>query len=225
MLDIFQHRLYFIILLLYYNISYFAYLRAYILTDSFSFSKLASAALIGSIITSSLLGCQPKTDSEPAGSEDVTTADSHAEHDEHSHEAHDHEDHDHENHSDMASHDEHSHEGHNHEAHDHAGHSHEAHADNSTPFSCEPTATIGVSYHHDVTPQTAHLLIDGIEYDLTAVSASDADTGTYTSDIGLDNTHGIIWQVNGENATLLNKTLNSDVPIDEEEVLFDCHKS
>ena len=195
------------------------------MTNSFSFSKLASAALIGSIITGTLLGCQPKTDSEPTGSEDVTTADSHAEHDEHSHEAHDHEDHDHENHSDMASHDEHSHESHNHEAHDHAGHSHEAHADNSTPFSCEPTATIGVSYHHDVTPQTAHLLIDGIEYDLTAVSASNADTGTYTSDIGLDNTHGIIWQVNGENATLRNKTLNSDVPIDEEEVLFDCHKS
>ena len=86
MLDIFQHRLYFIILLLYYNISYLAYLRAYTLTDFFSFSKFASAALIGSVMTVSLLGCQPKTDGEPAASEDVTTVDSHAEHDEHAHE-------------------------------------------------------------------------------------------------------------------------------------------
>ena len=200
MLDIFQHRLYFIILLLYYNISYLAYLRAYTLTDFFSFSKFASAALIGSVMTVSLLGCQPKTDGEPAASEDVTTVDSHAEHDEHAHD-------------DME--------------HDHEGHDHSEHASNSTPFSCEPTATIGVYYHTDATPQTAHLLIDGIEYDLTAASGSDAltDKTIYTSDIGLDDTHGIIWQVDGDNATLLNKTLNSDVPIDEEEVIFDCHKS
>lgn len=200
MLDIFQHRLYFIILLLYYNISYLAYLRAYTLTDFFSFSKFASAALIGSVMTVSLLGCQPKTDGEPAASEDVTTVDNHAEHDEHAHD-------------DME--------------HDHEGHDHSEHASNSTPFSCEPTATIGVYYHTDATPQTAHLLIDGIEYDLTAASGSDAltDKTIYTSDIGLDDTHGIIWQVDGDNATLLNKTLNSDVPIDEEEVIFDCHKS
>ena len=209
MLDIFQHRLYFIIILLYYNISYLAYLRAYTLTDFFSFSKFASAALIGSVMTVSLLGCQPKTDGEPAASEDVTTVDSHAEHD--------HEVHDHESHNDMDVHEE----------HDHEGHDHSEHASNSTPFSCEPTATIGVYYHTDATPQTAHLLIDGIEYDLTAASGSDAltDKTIYTSDIGLDDTHGIIWQVDGDNATLLNKTLNSDVPIDEEEVIFDCHKS
>tara|TARA_B100000524_G_C23536435_1_gene329708 strand:+ start:259 stop:714 length:456 start_codon:yes stop_codon:yes gene_type:complete len=151
-------------------------------------------------MTVSLLGCQPKTDGEPAASEDVTTVDSHAEHDEHAHD-------------DME--------------HDHEGHDHSEHASNSTPFSCEPTATIGVYYHTDATPQTAHLLIDGIEYDLTAASGSDAltDKTIYTSDIGLDDTHGIIWQVDGDNATLLNKTLNSDVPIDEEEVIFDCHKS
>ncbi len=170
------------------------------MTDFFSFSKFASAALIGSVMTISLLGCQPKTDGEPAASEDVTTVDSHAEHDEHAHD-------------DME--------------HDHEGHDHSEHASNSTPFSCEPTATIGVYYHTDATPQTAHLLIDGIEYDLTAASGSDAltDKTIYTSDIGLDDTHGIIWQVDGDNATLLNKTLNSDVPIDEEEVIFDCHKS
>ncbi|OLF35041.1 hypothetical protein BTW00_10485 [Psychrobacter sp. C 20.9] len=160
-------------------------------------------------MTVSLLGCQPKTDGEPAASEDVTTVDNHAEHD--------HEGHDHESHNDMDVH----------EGHDHEGHDHSEHASNSTPFSCEPTATIGLYYHTDATPQIAHLLIDGIEYDLTAVSGSDAltDKTIYTSDIGLDDTHGIIWQVDGDNATLLNKTLNSDVPIDEEEVIFDCHKS
>ncbi|MEZ7501183.1 hypothetical protein QO189_01740 [Psychrobacter sp. Arc29] len=173
-------------------------------------------------MTVSLLGCQPKTDGEPAVSEDVTTVDSHEAHDEHVHEGHDHEAHD-----DM----EHDHEGHDHESHNdmdvHEGHDHSEHASNSTPFSCEPTATIGVYYHTDATPQTAHLLIDGIEYDLTAASGSDAltDKTIYTSDIGLDNTHGIIWQVDGDNATLLNKTLNSDVSIEEEDVLFDCQKS
>ena len=38
-------------------------------------------------------------------------------------------------------------------------------------------------------------------------------------------THGIIWQVNGDEATLRNKTLDSDVAIEEEEVLFNCQKS
>ncbi|KRU23394.1 hypothetical protein [Psychrobacter piscatorii] len=156
-------------------------------------------------MTVSLLGCQPKTDGEPAASEDVTTVDSHAEHDEHAHDGMEHD----------------------HEGHDHEGHDHSEHASNSTPFSCEPTATIGVYYHTDATPQTAHLLIDGIEYDLTAASGSDAltDKTIYTSDIGLDDTHGIIWQVDGDNATLLNKTLNNGVSIEEEDVLFDCQKS
>lgn len=197
------------------------------MTDFFSFSKFASAAIVGSVMTVSLLGCQPKTDGEPAASEDVTTVDSHAEHDEHANEGHDHEAHDDMEHD----HEGHDHESHNdmdvHEGHDHEGHDHSEHASNSTPFSCEPTATIGVYYHTDATPQTAHLLIDGIEYDLTAASGSDAltDKTIYTSDIGLDDTHGIIWQVDGDNATLLNKTLNSDVSIEEEDVLFDCQKS
>lgn len=195
--------------------------------NSFTFSKFASAALVSSVMTVSLLGCQPKTDSEPVASEDVTAIDSHAEYDEHAHEEHDHEahddmehdhkGHDHESHSDMDTH----------EGHDHAGHDHSEHASNSIPFTCEPAATIGVSYHNDVTPQTAHLLIDGIEYDLSAAAGSNVNTdkATYTSDIGLDNDHGIIWQVNGGSATLLNKTLDSNVAIEDEDVLFDCQKS
>jgi len=192
--------------------------------NSFTFSKFASVALVSSVMTVSLLGCQPKSDSEPVASEDVTATDSHVEHDHegHDHEAHDdmehdHKGHDHESHSDMDVH----------EGHDHAGHDHSEHASNSIPFTCQPDTTIGVSYHNDVTPQTAHLLIDGIEYDLSAASDSNVNTdkATYTSDIGLDETHGIIWQVNGDSATLLNKTLDSNVAIEEEDVLFDCQKS
>ena len=177
----------------------------------------------------SLLGCQPNNDTDAAVSEKAPV-DNHAEH-EQGHEMHDNKEH--EDHSDMEhnhegpNHEGHDHESHSHEEHAHAGHDHAAHASNNTPFSCEPTATIGVSYHSDSTPQTAHLLIDGIEYDLTATanSETDADKGIYTSDIGLDDTHGIIWQVNGDKATLLNKTLDSDVAIDKEDVLFNCQKS
>ena len=167
----------------------------------FSFSKLAGAALIGSVVTGSLLGCQPST--ETTKSEDVVQMDEHADHD---HETHEHEDH---------------------EGHDHEGHEGHDHANAGTPFSCEPTATIDVSYHNDSTPQTATLLIDGLEYDLTAASDlnESTDKKIYMSDIGLDDTHGIIWQVSGDKATLLNKTLGSNVAIEKEEVLFNCQKS
>jgi len=172
-------------------------------TDYFSFSRFASVALVGSIMTGSLLGCQPNTESDTVVSEEITPVDDHAEH---AHEEH---------------------EGHDAMEQGHEGHDHAEHASNSTPFSCEPTATIGVSYHDDAALQTVHLLIDGIEYDLTATSDSDASTEKtiYTSDIGLDDTHGIIWQVNGDKATLLNKTLDSNVAIEKEEVLFNCQKS
>ena len=210
------------------------------MTDSLSFSKLAGAALIGSIMTGSLLGCQPSTDT--AASEEVTAEHDHEGHDheEHDHEEHDHEEHDHEGHDheghdheghDHEGHDHegHDHEGHDHEGHDHEGHDHEGHdhASAGTPFTCEPTATIGVSYHDDSTPHTANLIIDGLDYDLVATSDSntDANTQVYVGEIGLDDTHGIIWQVNGDEATLRNKTLDSDVAIEEEEVLFNCQKS
>jgi len=178
------------------------------------FSKLAGITILGSVMAGSLLGCQSNNDTNAVASEEASI-DNHADH-EQGHEMHGHEENNHEEHED-----------HGHEEHAHAGHDHAAHASNSTPFSCEPTATIGVSYHSDSTPQTAHLLIDGIEYDLTATanSETDADKGIYTSDIGLDDTHGIIWQVNGDKATLLNKTLDSDVAIDKEDVLFNCRKS
>lgn len=186
------------------------------MTDYFSFSRFASVALVGSIMTGSLLGCQPNTESDTVVSEEITPVDDHAEHAHEEHEGHD---------AMEQGHEGHNHESHSHEASAHAGHDHAEHASNSTPFSCEPTATIGVSYHDDAPLQTVHLLIDGIEYDLTAAANSNADKAIYMSDIGLDDTHGIIWQVNGDKATLRNKTLGSNVAIEEEEVLFNCQES
>lgn len=103
--------------------------------------------------------------------------------------------------------------------HEHDGHDH---ASAGTPFVCEPTTTIRVSYNNDSTPQTASLLIDGLEYDLNARESTDKTV--YMSNIGLDDTHGIIWQVDGDKATLRNKTLDGNVAI-EEDVIFNCQKS
>ena len=193
-------------------------------------SRLAGITILGSVMAGSLLGCQPNNDTDTAVSKEAPV-DNHADH-EQGHEIHDnkeHEKHGHEEHSDMEhgheepnNHEDHSHEGHSHEEHAHAGHDHAAHTSNSTTFSCEPTATIGVSYHSDSTPQTAHLLIDGIEYDLAA-SAESNDQQTYMSDIGLDDRHGIIWQVSGDEAILLSKTLDDEVAISDEQILFNCH--
>lgn len=182
-------------------------------------SRLAGITILGSVMAGSLLGCQPNNDTDTAVSKEAPV-DNHADH-EQGHEIRDnkeHEKHGHEEHSDM----EHGHEDHSHEEHAHAGHDHAAHTSNSTTFSCEPTATIGVSYHSDSTPQTAHLLIDGIEYDLAA-SAESNDQQTYMSDIGLDDRHGIIWQVSGDEAILLSKTLDDEVAISDEQILFNCH--
>jgi len=195
-------------------------------------------------MTGSLLGCQPSTDKAAAEAEEVTAEheghdhDGHEGHDHDGHEGHDHDDHEGHDHGEHEGHDHSEHEGHNHgehEGHDHSeheGHDHDDHeghdhASTGTPFTCEPTATIGVSYHDDSTPYTANLLIDGLEYDLTAMSDSntDANTQTYVGKIGLDDTHGLIWQAEGDTATLRNKTLDSNVAIEEEDVLFNCQKS
>lgn len=188
------------------------------------FSRLAGITILGSVMAGSLLGCQPNNNTDTAISKEAPV-DNHADH-EQGHEIHDnkeHEKHGYEEHSNMKhGHEDHSHEGHSHEEHAHASHDHAAHTSNSTTFSCEPTATIGVSYHSDSTPQTAHLLIDGIEYDLAA-SAESNDQQTYMSDIGFDDRHGIIWQVSDDEAILLSKTLEDEVAISDEQILFNCH--
>ena len=161
--------------------------------------------LISGAVMSALLGCQPTTEETSTANATEPAADNVSDHNMHDEESSDH---------DMT--DEHA-------SDDHSGHDH---ASKSTPFTCEPEATIGVYYHSDSMPATAYLLIDGIEYDLTATTDSDmnADTQTYTSDIGLDNTNGIIWQVSGDRALLRNKTLDNDVAVENETVLFDCQR-
>lgn len=168
--------------------------------------RFLQVTLVGGALIGTLAGCQPTTtESAQAPSDDTVTTDTDA-HDEHA----DHSEDEHAEHSD-------------HDEHDHSGHDH---ASKSTPFECEPTATIGVYYHNDSTPQTAHLLIDGIEYDLSAATDSPVPAQTYIGDIGLDDTHGLIWQVDGDNkATLMNKTLDNTVAVAAEKVLFNCHNA
>ncbi|MDN5567054.1 MAG: hypothetical protein L0G25_09620 [Psychrobacter sp.] len=190
------------------------------MTDRTQLFHSIRLTLISSAVMAALLGCQPATteDSSSTNATEDVAADSasahdmHDEHDEHAdHDmAGDHEGHDHSEHDD-------------HEGNDHSGHNH---ASKSEPFACEPEATIGVFYHNDDTPQTAHLLIDGLEYDLEATSDSKNDgTQVYSSDIGLDDTHGIIWQPSGDSAILSRKTLDSDVAPADEDVLYNCQKA
>ncbi len=190
------------------------------MTDRTQLFRSTRLTLISSAIMAALLGCQPAT-TEDSSSTNATkdfAADRASKHDMHDNHGDEHADHD------MT--DEHS--GHDHSEHDgHEGHGHSGHdhASKSEPFACEPEATISVLYNNDSMPQTAHLLIDGIEYDLEATSDNKNDgTQVYTSDIGLDNTHGIIWQAIGDNATLSNKTLDGSITIANETVIFNCQK-
>lgn len=182
------------------------------MTDHTQLFRSIRLTLISSAILAALLGCQPTTtedNSSTNATEDVAV-DSASEHDMHDEHGDEHADHD------MT--DE------NAESDPHAGHDH---ASKSEPFVCEPEATIGVFYHNDGLPQTAHLLIDGIEYDLEApANGTDSSIAPlYTSDIGLDDTYGIIWQPSGDSAILSRKTLDSDIAPADEEVLYTCQKA
>ncbi|MDV2860425.1 hypothetical protein R0I52_06850 [Psychrobacter sp. CAM01] len=190
------------------------------MTGRMSFSNFIIAVLAGSMLTSVVVGCQPKSDTPDAESAASNHTIIEHPHDEYVHTEYSHAEH---NHSEL-SHNEHSNGGHAHTDHNHTEHSHDAHthATASTAFTCEPATTIKAFYHYDATPQTAHLLIDGIEYDLTASTESN-DQQIYMSDIGLDDRHGIIWQVSGDEATLLSKTLDDEVAVSDEQILFNCH--
>jgi hypothetical protein len=167
-------------------------------------------------------GCQQQAD-EPKPSSAAVAPDSTAEAslDEHTHDAHaDHEEH---------SHGEHSHEG-NHEGHNHEGHNHDA--TDMTTYACQPEQTIKAHYDRVNNAQSAtsaHLLIEGIEYDLTAMTLPQTDRAgaAYETDIGITNDAGMRWQVNADTtrAILSNKTLDGSVAKDAEAVLFDCQKT
>lgn len=169
-------------------------------------------AVISGAIAAALLGCQPASNPEVVSTPDdkaiIETNPSKS--DEHGHQ-------DNEHNEDAAEHDHAEHSGHDHSGHDHAS--------KSTVFECQPQATIGVYYHNDMTPQTAHLIIDEIEYDLTARAPAETTQQTYVSDIGLDDKHGIIWQVDGHHATLRNKTLEDTIALEQEQLLFDCQQA
>lgn len=186
------------------------------MTDHTQLFRSIRLTLISSAILAALLGCQPTTteDSSSTNATEDVAVDSASEHDMHDEHGDEHGD----EHADHDMTDE------NAESDPHAGHDH---ASKSEPFVCEPEATIGVFYHNDDLPQTAHLLIDGIEYDLEApANGTDSSIAPlYTSDIGLDDTYGIIWQPSGDSAILSRKTLDSDIAPADEEVLYTCQKA
>ena len=146
-----------------------------------------------------------------------------------------HDDHDHDDDHDHADHDEHDHAEHNHDdhdGHDHAGHDHHHNHDHAdmTTYNCQPEQLIEAHYETDDTAaaQDAHLLIDGIEYDLTAMAAPAANSATiYETDIGVSNDAGMRWQLSadGQTAVLSHKTLDGSIPQAQEAVLFECQKA
>jgi hypothetical protein len=101
-----------------------------------------------------------------------------------------------------------------------------------TTYACQPEQTIKAHYDPENNAQSAtsaHLLIDGIEYDLTAMTLPQTDRAgaVYETDIGITNDAGMRWQVNADTtrAILSNKTLDGSVAKDAETVLFDCQKT
>ncbi|MGP9687690.1 hypothetical protein ACT3TH_00835 [Psychrobacter sp. AOP22-C1-C5] len=169
-------------------------------------------------------GCEQKADTTQQDTDVATTeATTDTAHDEQGHANHDDHEHGHEGHS----HEESSHE----QGHDH---SHEGHSHNDadmTTYNCQPEQVIKAHYDPANDPQSAtsaHLLIDGVEYDLTAMTASTTNAGTtYETDIGITDESGMRWKLNTDatKAVLSNKTLGSSVAESDETVLFDCQKT
>lgn len=161
-------------------------------------------------------GCEQQADTPQPSNNEAAATDATAEiaHDEHTQDAH-------------ADHDEHEHEG---DDHGHEGHNHTA-ADMTT-YTCQPEQTIEAHYDTASNAQaasSAHLLIDGIEYDLTAMTPPTGSNGftAYETDIGINNDAGMKWQVSTDTskAILINKTLDGSVAENDEAILFDCQKT
>ncbi|ERL54861.1 hypothetical protein [Psychrobacter aquaticus] len=153
-------------------------------------------------------GCQQQADTPQQSNNEAAATDSTAEmaHDEHTQDAH-------------ADHDEHGHEGHNHAA-------------DMTVYTCQPEQMIEAHYdtaNGDPSASSAHLLIDGVEYDLTALPPTAGSNGftVYETDIGINNDAGMKWQVSADTnkAVLSNKTLDGSVAESDEAILFDCQKT
>lgn len=173
------------------------------------------------------VGCQKQSDNSanPTESEAevINTTDHHIEDSEgHQHEDHSREDHDHVTHNHHS--EDHSHDVDEH-GHNHEGHHHEAMS--MTPYECEPRQMIEAHYADTSDlKESTHLLIEGIEYDLTPmiVTTAASNTKIYQTDIGITEGSGMVWQVDGDKGVLLNKTLDGNVPVEKEKVLFTCYE-
>ena len=182
--------------------------------------KLIALLFAGTLLTT---GCQKSPDAD-TNTEPATTAVK---------TQHDHQDDEHmkEEHNEQG-HREGEHEGHdNHNAHDehnnHDGHEGHDHSDMAmTTYHCKPEQEIKAHYEEG---SSAHLLIDGIEYDMTALKSTLAEDASnavvYETDIGLNDNAGMMWQVSGDQAKLVTKTLDGSIKSEKEAVLFDCQKS
>jgi len=174
-----------------------------------AFINLKTATAIG-ILTLGLAGCSQPSDEasaapDAAAQTDSASAEAHTEHE--GHEGHDHAEHDHEGHD---SHEEHEHH------HDHA---------DMTTYNCQPEQSIDAHYDEHDGKMSAHLLIDGVEYDLLAASGENTDPAIgaiYDTDIGLTDDAGMRWEVTADKsqATLVSLP-NSQAS--EEAVLFECN--
>lgn len=161
-------------------------------------------------------GCQKNAEpsaASPTETQDTTMAAT---------ESHSDADHSHDEHSDDKhnSHDTHAHDHSGHE-HDHSGHDHET--GDMTIYDCEPTLTVDAHYEDT----DAHLLIDGVEYELSLAASADTapvDTRRYHTDIGLQKNMGMIWQVHEQSAQLYHTPLSADGDSIEMTAAFDCQQ-
>ena len=189
-----------------------------------AFINLKTATAIG-ILTLGLAGCsQPADDTSAtdtaAAEQTAETHDDASAHDEH--EMHD----EHAEHDDHAGHDHAEHEAHDsHEGHEHHhDHDHD-HADMTT-YNCQPEQMIEAHYDDHDGQMSAHLLIDGIEYDLLATSGESTDPAVgdiYDTDIGLMDDAGMRWEVTADKmrGTLVSLP-TADTQGSDETVLFEC---
>lgn len=181
-----------------------------------AFINLKTATAIG-ILTLGLAGCSQPSDEasaapDAAAQTDTTAVEAHAdEHDAYEGEA------EHGEHEGHDEHDEHEgHEGHDHHDHDHA---------DMTTYSCQPEQSIGAHYDEHDGKMSAHLLIDGVEYDLLATSGENTDPaigGIYDTDIGLSDDAGMRWEVTADKSQATLVSLPTDVQDSDENVLFEC---
>ena len=168
-----------------------------------------SAILFGS-------GCQKNEEpnaAAPTETQDTTMATT---------ESHSDADYSNDEHSDVkhSDHDTHAHDHSGHE-HDHSGHDHET--GDMTIYDCEPALTVDAHYEDT----GAHLLIDGVEYELSLAASADTapvDTRRYHTDIGLQKNMGMIWQVHEQSAQLYHTPLSADGDSTDMTAAFDCQQ-